>query len=472
MGLAAKSENSKSIKYPTGVWDATLIQLDFGSKESAFFPAGLIALATDAKDSGYKIGIVDLNLSRLHLNKNTSDTISELICPRLGVFGISVFYGLLLKSLKIARQLKQRFPDCTIVLGGPGVFEIEEPTIKRFSHYVDFVVRGEGEEPFRRILDNIARGGAGDIPNAFRYDRQTHLVCCGQDVGGESVRPVPKLDYSLIDLKTYLRYQESSELPIIAGYGCPRVCSFCSTNRFWKQKYRVKAVSDLVNEMKHNHELFGVTHFALVHDNLFVSEKVISEFESGFKDIPFSWSSTIRLDKLSETLPQKLKKMGCRSLAIGIESASNRLQSSINKKLELNDAIELIDSLQRENIHLTLSYILDLPGSSRADNIETLNLAFLLAAKHFNIQTQINRVVFLNGSEIYSQRHGFTHLTSVDLLSLIKYCSKTIPKTISHLSSSSGQSILETMEWLLRESGFSGYTTNGEYSLLIRLSLN
>ncbi|MBF0105606.1 MAG: B12-binding domain-containing radical SAM protein [Deltaproteobacteria bacterium] len=436
---------------PQRYYDAVLIQLDFSSKSSIYFPTGLVAIATELKKFGYRVNIVDFNLQRISFNKDALATLSELEPTKTGIVGISVYYGLLLQALRTARLLKNLLPDTKIVLGGPGVFKIELSILERFSNLIDYVVTGEGETPFRSILDLHTTGISQQLPHCHYFDSKRKIISGSVNSDCEQTRCLPVLDYTLINMNLYLQHQESIELPIIAGYGCPHSCSFCSTNQFWNRKYRTKSTSQLIKEMQQNHEQFGVNHFSLIHDNLFVSNEVIEDFVMGFSKNPYYWSSTIRLDRITPDLPLKLSKIGCKSLAIGIETASADLQRKIKKNISLEHIVTMVDLLQKEGIHLTLSYILDLPGSVNKDNEETLSLAFLLASRFFNIQTQINRMVFLNGSKIYDQRRGYHYFTSVNIMPLIKFCAKTIPKTVSYLSLLADVSVIQIIEDIFRD---------------------
>lgn len=60
-------------------------------------------------------------------------------------------------SLRMVRAAKQAFPECLVVLGGPSVPNRAD-RIARFMHehpYVDFLIHGEGEITFARLLQAI-----------------------------------------------------------------------------------------------------------------------------------------------------------------------------------------------------------------------------------------------------------------------------------------------------------------------------
>ena len=54
-------------------------------------------------------------------------------------------------NLYIAEKVKQRFPKCLIVFGGPQITFSPTEYYRKYS-FIDITVRGDGEKPFRDIL--------------------------------------------------------------------------------------------------------------------------------------------------------------------------------------------------------------------------------------------------------------------------------------------------------------------------------
>src|SRR5207244_3366787 len=55
-------------------------------------------------------------------------------------------------------------------------------------------------------------------------------------------------------------------IPLEAGRGCPFACSFCSTNDFFRRRFRMKSPVVLVQQMQLIKERYGIKSFDLIHD--------------------------------------------------------------------------------------------------------------------------------------------------------------------------------------------------------------
>jgi len=144
------------------------------------------------------------------------------------VLGLSCYTWNINRNLKIARMVKERYPDCLIVFGGP---EISERPPEFDS--VDLMVMGEGELPFTQILNEYLYGGENwdSIYNVHYRDGD-------------------KFIFKDFDNSLFLKSPTRTTSPWINGYfdfivdemaksgrqvvgivetnrGCPNKCTFC-----------------------------------------------------------------------------------------------------------------------------------------------------------------------------------------------------------------------------------------------------
>lgn len=158
--------------------------------------------------------------------------------PSVAVFSISIWNANL--SLEVAKRVKQKFPDCLIVFGGPqvpfdaAVFFAQHP-------FIDVTVRSDGERVFAELLKQnlVSR-------DFSRIDSISFKNECGVCIKNENeqswqrdldVYPSPYIEGLFDSLLS--AYKINFQAIIETNRGCPFPCSYC----FWGQgglntKYR------------------------------------------------------------------------------------------------------------------------------------------------------------------------------------------------------------------------------------------
>lgn len=179
----------------------------------------LAGYCRDIPDTGITIREWTVNEPREHLLRLVMAEGADLIAFSCYIWNIE-------QTLRIVSDIRKISPHTLIVLGGPeasfGIFDLMHD-----NPAVDFVVKGEGEETFRRLIVSLVEEKTGprqerlaEIDNLFFRD--------GSDTAsGPLSRKNMKLDRlpspfeaGLVDFSKPLIYYETSR-------GCPFSCAFC-----------------------------------------------------------------------------------------------------------------------------------------------------------------------------------------------------------------------------------------------------
>ena len=151
-------------------------------------------------------------------------------------------------------------------------------------------------------------------------------------------------------MATRLLYRHSREYPrpynIVTARGCPFSCTFCQHG---DGVYRPRSMDSIMEEIKVSYEKYKFN-ILIILDELFVANKKrMNEFcqtlidkkkEFGWDfDWMFQTHANAHLDL--ETL-QLAKKAGCYFFSYGLESCSQRVLDSMNKKTTVAEAIEAV----------------------------------------------------------------------------------------------------------------------------------
>src|SRR5580658_1367556 len=237
-------------------------------------------------------------------------------------YGFSTICSSYPLTLRIAREVKRLHPEAVIALGGPQASVVDTATMNAYP-FVDIVIRGEAEESFPKVLEALDSGRQpASVPGVTYRFGKTVL----RNANGPLIMDLDSLPYPAFHL--YPHVDKVSYLPLELGRGCPFACTFCSTNDFFRRRFRLKSPDRILAEMRMMKEVYGITTFDLVHDMFTVDRKRVVAFceaviASGEK---FYWGCSARTDCIDEELIEMLSRAGCRGIFFGIETGSLRLQ--------------------------------------------------------------------------------------------------------------------------------------------------
>ncbi len=372
-------------------------------------PLGVLSLAAVLEGLGIAPHIIDLN--HLYYDylasgaaRRGGDDFSSYVIPRIAsesfdVFGFSTICSTYPLTLRLAEGVKAEHPGAAIVLGGPQASVVDVSTLKAFP-FIDYVVRGEAEATLPLLLDAIARGGEGCAHvGGVTYRERGEVVRNPNAPVIEDLDSLPMPAFHL-----YPHMEQSSYAALEAGRGCPFACSFCSTNDFFRRRFRMKSPRVLVEQMVAVKRRYGTSYFTLAHDMFTVDRKKVLAFCEAIEDSGerLTWSCSARTDCLDEELILRMARAGCYGLFIGIDSGSERVQGLINKRLDIPEARARVRQSCGRRISTTVSLITGFPEETKDDLRATIG--FLMeAARHQRADLQLHLLAPLAETPITTQ---------------------------------------------------------------------
>lgn len=173
------------------------------------------------------------------------------------VFGFGGYIWNIEICYHVARRVRERWPDCLIVAGGPQP-EYKTPGWWKDHDYIDIVVPYDGEVPFTAILDEFAEGRRSFnlVPDILLPDGKERASF------RPSMRSVPLKDFSwpaspMLAQKDYLERQiqriKQKGIDIHLAWettrGCPYQCTFCDWGGGTYTKVRLKPMDMVESEI-------------------------------------------------------------------------------------------------------------------------------------------------------------------------------------------------------------------------------
>lgn len=258
-------------------------------------------------------------------------------------FGISIIgTEQIVAGMTLGRVLKRFFPQIPVLVGG-SVFsrlvEKEKVWVARlFDSCMDYVCRYEGEEPINQFL-------ASSDP---RRDRTPNLAFIenGEVVLTPLCDPlamdiIPTPDFSDLPLHDYL--SPRIVLPLLTTRGCYwGKCAFCYHGMIYQDRYRMRPPALTVKDVETLNERHGALHFAF--NDEAIPPKLFRLLPQEMPKNKYFFTALYKFEKIFT--PDHFRGMydiGFRSLYIGLETASERVQKHMLKN---NKQKTMIDNLQ------------------------------------------------------------------------------------------------------------------------------
>jgi len=340
---------------------------------------GILSLAAVLDARGESVQIADLNRSYFHfadsvgtskLSAFAEDAVGIIAAKDADVYGFSSICSSYPLTIRIAKALKAIRPDCTILFGGPQASVVDIQTLAAFP-FVDLILRGEAEESLPSLLNELAEGQQLARVPGLTYRAQ------GQPRRNRDAAVIRDLD-SLPSPAYHLtgELQGASRAALEMGRGCPFACTFCSTNDFFRRSFRLRSPDRIVHDMRSLAMAYGVSDFDLIHDMFTVDKRRVVAFCEAMiaSDEKFTWACSARTDCVDEPLLELMARAGCHGLFFGIETGSSRMQTIIEKHLDITRAEELIDFAEQMGIGTTVSLITGFPEETPEDLQQTVRV--------------------------------------------------------------------------------------------------
>ena len=386
-------------------------------QEAAVVPQlGILTVAALLEHSGDHPDLIDVNRAYLQYaearslssRSNSSATLDfaatlaqQIVRANADVYGFSSICSTYPLSLRIAAEVKRLRPYATILLGGPQASVVDVATLRAFP-CVDLILRGEVERTLPLLMERLQTDREfGEVPGLTFRDGLT----VRRNPNAPVIEDLDDLLPPAYHLSGYLEGAQSASIEL--GRGCPFSCTFCSTNDFFRRRFRLRSPERVLRDMRALEDRYAICHFDLVHDMFTVDRKRVVAFCEAMlaSGTGFTWDCSARTDCVDEELLTLMAQSGGTGVFFGIETGSRRMQRIIDKDLDPDRAEAMLDIAQRLGMRTTASLIMGFPEEEWADVRDTVRI-FLHSARCDLSQPQVNLLAPLAGTPVLEQHRG------------------------------------------------------------------
>jgi len=362
-------------------------------------PIGLTYIAALLEANKYNVKILDaiiedpLCWKGTMLDENTlrfgltNDQIRQVIFEyQPDVVGVSCVISIKYNDAKnICKIAKEVMPDCITIMGGAHpTFNIEavlsDPNL-------DGVVMGEGDISCLEMIQYFEGKLGHDKLDGVAFKENKELVVIPKTRYIQDLDSLPFPARRLLPLSRYweinLPHGEATRTPwttIVTSRGCTASCIYCSAGLLWGKKYRARSAENVLKEIDFLVNNYGIKELLIEDDNFTLNKQRTIKILDGIieKKWDISWTTPngIAIFTLDTKMLEKIKKSGCSSITLAIESGSQRVLTDIMKKpLKISKVEEVVKEAKRIGLKTKAFFMLGIPGETKEEMNQTLDFA-------------------------------------------------------------------------------------------------
>jgi anaerobic magnesium-protoporphyrin IX monomethyl ester cyclase len=281
------------------------------------------------------------------------------------------------KTLQIA---KEAAPDAKTILGGIHPTFMYAQVLGE-APWIDYIVRGEGEEIAVELVRAIADGT--DLERRAEIRGLAYLED-GKLVATPARPVIDDLDtltpdWSLLewDKYIYIPLNVRVAVPNFAR-GCPFTCRFCSQWKFWR-KYRTRDPKKFVDEIETLVRDHKVGFFILADEEPTINRKKFVALceELAARKLPVHWGINTRVTDIlrDEQYLPLYRKAGLIHVSLGTEAAAQLKLDRFRKQTTIEQNKKAIRLLKEAGIVTEAQFIMGLENETKETIEETYRLA-------------------------------------------------------------------------------------------------
>lgn len=401
------------------------------SSPQKFCSLSIIYPGRAAEEAGYDVKFWDARLD--------GEKLLWKLVQETDFIAISSLSGFQLgESIKIAKQCREKYPNKLIIWGGVHPTFMSLQSLK--ESYVDFIVIGEGENRFPKLLNAIETGagfrnidGVGYKKTSVGYrssPEEDEVFKELPAVSGLKLRPIAgslkeiielhdpngcydnwifirrrglavnlKTEYvSAVSPKTHRLFIEAAkrnEVILQTSRGCnwsPTSCEFCSVGgqytQFDEKTGKVSSVYRYIpfelwkKDLQAINRLQPSTFIEIEDEN---SSRFIKDWRYAelLKELGIRYHLHLRSDQLqNEEIISRLAESGCLRVHIGAESGNEHTLQLMRKNESVKDHYLAARLLAKYGIEGVYTWIIGNPGETPPEIMDTLKVSDEIRALH------------------------------------------------------------------------------------------
>jgi len=299
------------------------------------------------------------------------------------------FPGNLYTSLRCGQYIKKHYPLIKVAMGGGFAnTELRSLSDPRVFEFYDFITLDDGEAPLEVLINHLdGKIAAPELKRCFTLvDSKVQYI-------NNSIWPdykqanVGTPDYSGLLLDKYISaievvnpmhslWSDGRWNKLTMAHGCYwGKCTFCDISLDYIKTYEPVTASLLVDRMETLIAQTGQTGFHFVDEAAPPSLMKALSIEIIRRKLVVSWWANVRFEKsFTRDLCQLLKSAGCIAVSGGLEVASDRLLTLIDKGITVAQVAKVSQHFSEAGIMVHAYLMYGFPTQTEQETIDSLEM--------------------------------------------------------------------------------------------------
>ncbi len=361
-------------------WGSSLLLInpanaEYGGTLSEFTPLSLPmsigCLAAALRQANYPAEIWDEELRTID-DESAEEILYPLLTqlPRPYVFGISVLTAQAHEAYRLCHWLKEKFPDCTVIMGGFHVTALPNEPFE--TSPVDFVVRGEGERTIIELYECLtqSKGRLSDI-KGITYKIDGKITHTPERPLIKDLSTLPKFPYDMfMSMLGAVNSHSTRKLNydwgfIVTSRGCPFKCSYCAQRMMTGNTYRWRSIDIIIEELDILINKFGAEAIFFLDDNFCFKRSHTIELCERIRNsrlgLKCQFSLQTRADNFYEDLVPIMREAGFTSVGFSMEVGTDALMDQIKKGETIQQHVDAVNMAKRHGMEVAMFMIFGIP---------------------------------------------------------------------------------------------------------------
>ena len=357
-----------------------------GKPKNRRFPLAVLSIAA-MLEGQEEYTIVDGNL-----DPNPAATLDRIATGNnVELLAVSVMPGpQMVSAIELCRTFRKKYPQVPIVWGGYFPSLYSDAALN--ASYVDYCVRGQGEETILELLEALRGHRALTNVRGLSFVDQFGLHVHNANRPLRSPNDFPWLPYHRLPVEKYLLPTFLGRRTAVhhASIGCPYRCQFCGVVPIFDGRQKTEAPERTAAVLASLKQQYGIDAVQFYDNNFFLNESHAVRQAELIAPLKLRWWAEGRIDaflRYSDSALQAIRDSGATMIFFGAESGSDAVLESMNKQITSAQTLELAGRIRKFGIIPEFSFVVGDPANPEQDTRNTID--FVRRIKRVNPDAEI-----------------------------------------------------------------------------------